>query len=223
MTAFAQLFAAFIAFLAGQGAQVNVVVDGDSLSSGYQIGLSAAYPSIAQAALPAGYLTFEDIAIAGETLQTMEANVSTAVCPLIAAAPKPQIPIVSIWGGSNDILADYNPTALLTVAQNYYQAAKACGAKYVIAWTVIPRNSAFTFVEPNRLTYNAGLRSSYKSMGADYLIDVGADPVIGAPGPTVTLNPVYFLSDNVHLTAFSHSSIIGPYYFAQALQLLASP
>jgi GDSL-like Lipase/Acylhydrolase family len=189
------------------------VVDGDSISSGYELPSGTAYPWIAQALLPEGYFSFVDIAVPGETLQTMEDNIEANVCPRLASVTKPGIAIVSIFGGSNDLVAGFDPNALLKVAGAYYQAARGCGARYVTAWTILPRASAWSFVEPNRLTYNAALRSSYHGLGADALVDIGADPVLGN---IAKVNDTALYIDGVHPTQAEQKNTIGP-AFAAAL------
>jgi GDSL-like Lipase/Acylhydrolase family len=195
---------------------LSVVVDGDSISSGYELPSGTAYPWVAQTLLPEGYLFFVDIAVPGETFQTMEANVQSKVCARLASVSKPGIAIASIFGGSNDLVAGFDPNALLKVAAAYYQAAAACGARYVIAWTILPRASAWSFVEPNRITYNAALRSGYRGMGADALVDIGADPVLGN---AANVDDTTIYMDGVHPTQAEHEQVIGP-AFAAALGAL---
>jgi hypothetical protein len=174
-----------------------VIDDGDSITVGFNTNPVTSYPYLASLYYPPG-CGFINVATNGETLAQMITNLPTNVYPNITSAHSAgQLAYVSIAGGGNDITAGGTASDVETRITTYVSDVIAHGADKVIGWTLWPRTTAG--FETQRLTYNTWLRANFGSIGIDYLIDMGADPVMG---PLAAASDTVLYVDGTHMTYF---------------------
>lgn len=184
--------------------QWSVVADGDSLTRGVGAFTPSwlAYPANAANNYRKAYGITTNVALDGETMVSMLANLSTAVYPLITAAHAAgRAAICSCAGGTNDIGIGANTAAqVMTTATSYFAGLKSNGADYTIGWTLLARNNPGTIMTAV-LTYNQLLRTAVanRTIQIDYLVDAGADSTIG--NSTNVSNATYF-PDGLHPSIF---------------------
>lgn len=194
----------------GARTRPNIVCDGDSLTVGEVVSAVSdeqSWPWQLQ-----GYLDvpcdIQNLGISGRTTEQM----LTQFAGRASALYSPQSPknIAVLFPGSND-LGNGGPVSAATL----YTRVAALVAAYksagftVVLLTVLPRTYGPDppDFESKRQQYRAlvvpGLGGD--KAGADYLLDIGADPILG--DAATPLNSTYFNADHVHLTATSNTII----------------
>lgn len=119
--------------------------------------------------------------------------------------------ILVIEGGSNDIAGGANGATLYSgTTTPLIASAKATGYKVGVA-TLLPR----TGVDTQRLAYNSAVRTN--AGGADFIVDVGAIPGMGAVGDLA--NTTYYNADGIHPNDNGHATIQPLYVTAINAQL----
>ncbi len=99
--------------------------------------------------------------------------------------------VAVIWGGTNDLAGHHGtPAEIFAVLRDFARGERRLGFK-VFVMTMISRDGA----EGDKNAYNALIRANWAGF-ADGLIDLAAEPALGADG--AFRNPV-FSGDGVHL------------------------
>lgn len=167
--------------------------DGDSITAGF--GVTTAYPN---AMTLNGTWTVNNPIIAGRYL-IFNPTFGLSEAPYVIdpfITPQAAQNVVLNWLGINDIRAGV-PTGTLTGAlRSYVQSRKALGWK-VFLGTYLSDGSGTCVYDAARDAVNTYLRSNWQAIGADSLVDFGADVNVGADG--ACLSAVYF-QDLIHPT-----------------------
>jgi lysophospholipase L1-like esterase len=173
----------------------RVIFDGDSLTAGS--GTNTSYPSCLMARWPRP-TPWKNIAVGGETLETILQNAPTNVDPFYAKGRWRNV--VVLWAGTNDIALWNHLTALIYSQLKQYAWARQARGYTVVVLTLLPRSDKavqpVTDFEARRQELNRLIRSEWEGF-ADLLVDVGADPRIGDAGDE--LDSTHYLADRVHL------------------------
>jgi len=174
-----------------------LITDGDSITVGFNTSPVTSYPYLASLNFPPGN-SFINVATNGETLAQMITNLPTNVYPNITSAHAAgQLAYVSIAGGGNDITAGGTASDVESRITTYVSDVVAHGADIVIGWTLWPRTTSG--FETQRLAYNTWLRANFGSIGINYLIDMGGDPVMG---PLAAASNTVLYVDGTHPSYF---------------------
>lgn len=173
-----------------------VVLDGNSLIAPEPIGYSNVVPFLL--AMLGREVCIESWAYPGQSMSTMALNGAFRADHMVALAPRGAVRFWFAWEGTNDLAVNAKDGAAASVerAVSYARAVRSRGYPIVFA-TMTPANPAVS--ETLRLEYNAILRT--RASEFDALIDIGADPVIGAMGSNVLPyygDPVHFTKDVGH-------------------------
>jgi len=199
----------------------QVVCHGDSLtrgenaSSGLGTATGTIYPGVLARALgPAWRVT--NLGTSGWTLDLLAGEAPQKVDSLFD--PKLARNILIIFAGTNDLggARESAETAFGKLTA-YCQARKTAHPWHILV--VTPPMAAYPRVYPDdfdaqMVRYDALIRRNWRTF-ADGIVDVGADPRLGAPG--AERNPVYFSSkDFTHLTDAGYA-IVGQYAAAAVL------
>jgi len=115
--------------------------------------------------------------------------------------------IMVFWEATNDIACNKisGAQALANVA-DFCAARKKAGWDKIVVLTVMPRGNVGADFEPARLEFNDLLKKDYAKYGIDAVVDLDADPVLGAPG--ANNDKTYFRwDDQTHLTALGQSHV----------------
>jgi hypothetical protein len=200
------------------------IVDGDSMTAGYLIGIANSWATLVSEAgglVKVAGFSQPNIAVTGRTLATCLANQPTAVNTNVSASGA--IPsIVSIWAGVNDLnAADNSAAATYANLGTYVSNCHTAGQK-VIVWTIPAGNAA---------TSGGGVASWYPAQRSalNTLIlanSIGADGVVTAPALDSRLQTpgdgIYIITGNSpHYTALGQSICAAE--AATLYQLLAGP
>ncbi len=129
-----------------------------------------------------------NIGVSAKTVEAMSADAWRTLDPLRGAG----LSVAVIWAGTNDLANNHAPPdqVFLTLSR-FADRERKLGFK-VLVMTMISRVGA----DPEKNPYNAMIRAYWKDF-ADGLIDIAANPVLGANG--AFRNPEFF-SDGIHLT-----------------------
>jgi lysophospholipase L1-like esterase len=186
---------------------LNLVFDGNSLTSGTQSTEGRNYP-----AQTAGLLSnagrnvrVRNLGVAGQTTQQMSADAATDVDTLLS---RDGLNICVAWELTNDLVVN-EPTAQAAYDNfvTYCQGRRAAGFK-VVAVTGSPRSASGTpsDFETKRLAANALIRANWATF-ADALADAGADSRIGDTGDE--LDTTYYNADKVHMNNAGYGVVAG--------------
>lgn len=178
---------------------VNIVFEGDSRTRG-AVGYGP-YTTLVGAALAnVGIVTYYNLGISGDKVTQMITEAPSDVDPLIRNGA---LNIVTILGGVNDWFQDHvDGATIATRLTTYCQARKSAGWNLVGIATELPCNAAGW--ETDRTTINNAIYSGYQSMGADFIIDLAVQPVIGT---AAAANDVTLYPDGLHPTDLGYSYI----------------
>lgn len=186
-----------------------IAVEGDSISAGQQTGTATP---------PTNYLTINQsptillMAIGGEGLNEMFAR--RARVNILSSATA-QNNTLLLWGGTNNLL---NGDPVLTVAAEYAaygRSAQAAGWN-AFAFTVLDRLGLNVSIKNQ---FNTIVRANWKAWGFAGLMDIAADPHLGADGASThtSSDPIngcasnnYFNTDQTHPLTCADSGNIGP-------------
>lgn len=183
----------------------QVVCHGDSLtrgenaSSGLGTATGTAYPAVLARTLgPAWRVT--NVGTSGWTINLLTGEAPKKVDPLFA--PHLAENVLIIFGGTNDLGGARESAATAFGKLTAYCRARKAAHPWRIL-VVTPPVAAYPRVYPadfdaQMVQYDALIRRNWRSF-ADGIIDVQADPRLGAPG--AEYDPAYFNSrDFTHLT-----------------------
>lgn len=199
-----------------------ILTAGDSLTAGVAAvtSESATWPQLMLDSLADGAdlkRGFANLAIGGTRSEDWLAHGPTWVDQYYDAARPDNI--LFYWAGANSIGAGTKA-----------EIATFCAARKAVGWTVVCFDVIAGWdsptVESARQTHNAALAADFPTAVAtrirsgasyaDYLIQVGSDPDIGAPGSE--LDTTYFSPDTVHLTDAGQAIVAG--YATAVMNLL---
>lgn len=171
---------------------LDINIDGDSISTtAFQTTPPGPYWEIAQNSNilqpSSGYSYAQNIAVGGEKVSTMAANIATAGASVVSAAHAAgHKAVASVFGGTNDFCNPSYPSA--TVAQVeaswqlYASNARSAGFDYVVLGGILPRGedgvpSALPAqFNIDRQQANSDAVANYKSWGFDAVCPIGLDP-----------------------------------------------
>lgn len=181
----------------------TIAIDGNSLANGEPTKYSNAMYDGALAAN--GGVTQEDVRYFSIGAYTTQQLTSRAVAlidpyynefPTISANRK----IYMFWEGTNDLVltASQTATGCYNNIKNHMIARKAAGWKTVVG-TLLPRNTAVSGFETNRLLVNQMIRDAFANgeTWIDAIADVGGDSNFGQTGQYS--NTTYYNADGVHM------------------------
>lgn len=176
----------------------TVVYVGDSLTYGVeQVGVD--YPYNHYIDLPTwNGMIFEEtnIGVGGLTLYKMKERM--AKYQNVLYHQKSPLNIMVVWGGINDLAianGAHSPQETYSVMAEFCRHARQLGWRVAVLTMISGDNGSENF-DTSKNTYNGLLRTTWQDF-ADVLIDVAANPYLGADG--AHSNGTYFL-DGVHLT-----------------------
>jgi len=164
------------------------VLDGDS-----EIG----FVTNAMMSIPAT-VNIYNLSASGYTIEQLTADAPNAVDPFYQTAANREA--VLMWGGTND--SGGSATTTLNYLNGYCRARHLRGFKCGVM-TMMDRSGADTF----KNSYNTAIRT-YWPVFADFLVDPGADPLLGCDG--CAANTTYF-STGLHPTTGTANNILAPY------------
>lgn len=158
-----------------------IIPDGDSLTSGYLVGMTNAWPVLLSSMLPSGYtVATNDSAWAGKTLVDCLGEYATGVQPeILATVASNAVPIVALRAGINDI-AGSTPATVLSNINQYVDYVHADGGK-IMLWSITRNSTAATSYDWNEKCdqVNFALR---QQTNWDFFVD--ADFGLPKPGNT---------------------------------------
>jgi len=170
---------------------VQLICDGNSLTSGSHSTAGNDYPSVLFGNYPSSWRT-GNYGVSGQTLDDMVTN--SYLLPVKLGALKG---VLICWGGHNDFAAGVSVDSILQLTATY------CAARQAEGWTVIvvtqlPSTYAGQPVglEAMRTAYNDSLRANYP-LWADAIIEIDQDSRIGDAGDQDDTN--YYYTDKIHL------------------------
>jgi lysophospholipase L1-like esterase len=172
----------------------NLVCEGDSLTAGAGLGESSLFPYkfLQLKGLTTTPWGYRIQATGGEDVADLVARAGTTDMFLDETPQN----ILTVWVGTNNLVAGSTPQQTLTALAAYCRARRAMGWK-VAVFTTLPRNVGDNF-ENKRLEYNQLIRD-YRRDWSDYFVDIGADATIGQYGQQDNLT--YYVVGGTHLTA----------------------
>lgn len=195
----------------------QIIVTGDSISQGVFLASpnTQVWPALLQAALGRSYQV-SNLAISGETVNTIAGDVATRLVPLYGPYQDTEY---HIFAGTNDVDAGTSPAVAFASLQAVVNACLACGGK-VAVYTMLPRTDFTGHFEADRQTFNTSIRSTYGGtlVPRVAVADVGNDATIGQAGQNIAPNYI----DATHLTALGQTFVL-PYAVAANAALIAMP
>jgi len=188
----------------------QLVVDGDSITAGFNCNCTTPYAANVQPLLNQP-LAVVDLGVPGDTCTELASNFAKSGShPAALFVPGLPNNILTIMCGTNDI-GSGGATAAQAYASltSYIKAAQAAGYK-VVASTILPFNKD----ELTRESYNVLIRQN--TAGADAIADPASDPTIGCS--SCSTNHVYFAVDDTHPLGPGQAILAN--YFANAINSL---
>lgn len=198
---------------------------GDSLTIGVAsvTAESATWPQVMLDSLEGGAALkrgFANLAVGGTRAEDWLANGAAWVDPYYDAARPDNI--LFYWIGANSMGSGTRAEVM-----------SFCEARKAVGWTVVLMDVIAGWdnptIETARQTYNAAVTADFPTSAAtrirsgasyaDYLVQLGSDPNIGAPG--AELNTTYFSTDKVHLKDAGLAIVAG--YATAVMGLLGYP
>jgi lysophospholipase L1-like esterase len=193
--------------------QELVVAEGDSITAGFGIGNTSNYLNQASA-LFSRPKRLINTAMTGtwvgpaSTVNTMTNRYTGPAAPGGLTLSYYTHTIVSILGGTNDIVGGRSAATIYTDLTTWVSNCKALGYKTIVC-TVLPRSDVTGTLETVRTTLNSSIVAN--TAGADFICDFAAHPVMGANA--TTSNTSYY-SDGIHPTAYGTSLLASLYAYA---------
>jgi lysophospholipase L1-like esterase len=173
-------------FLVSNASALNLIFEGDSLTSG------GTYPFYTAQILNA---TCTNIAVPGEQMAQIIHQGNDADSRYNSSARN----VIVLWAGTNDLHRTQRaPEAIHGEIRDWCRARQEKGFQVIVV-TILPRSdpSNHPTFENDRQKLNTLIRENYGSY-ADGLADVAADARIG--NMDAELEGYYYLKDRVHLT-----------------------
>ncbi len=182
----------------GYSADVNPIflVTGDSITNN----LAAQWQSV----VPDTNFTWKKATLGITSARASQQAASGKYLAGMAYQPYGPHSAVIFWGGGNDLL-DTAPARVLGFMQD------ACNQLRKEGWNVFPATVMSRTTggfDANRDTFNTLLRQRWPSF-ADGLVDIAADPNLGADGAMA--NPTYS-ADGTHPTVFAYNNDVIPLF-----------
>jgi len=151
--------------------------------------------------------------ISGITMEAIAGSEDNRVGPLCHSSTGPAV--YSIFAGTNDFLniGPSTPQSVFASLTDDIQKMKSAGCRVGVL-TMISRggngagNGGAT-LDTDKKAYNALILNGAKSAGADFIVDVAANPNLGADGANG--NSTYFQSDDIHPTQLGQQLIANAY------------
>jgi len=173
-----------------------MIADGDSFSTTF--GGVTPWPS--EVTLTRGPWTVTNIAVPGETLQTMLANAPSHVDSIYNTNYLRNV--VVLWGGQNDLATGRTPAQIYSDMQSYCNARHAVSSTFFCVVATMPAfNPSF---DAGKNTFNNLLLANHS--WADALVDFTGTP-LGCDG--CSSNPTYYMP-NAHPTQFAIDNVEVP-------------
>jgi hypothetical protein len=176
--------------------RANVVLEGDSIGSGYSSVAGQTFLRQAELllALPC---VLTNMGWYGQTMAGNFANYATTLGTYIQVNAKN---ILLITSGTNDIKNGTTAVALYATLKNLAAAGKASGYIVVVS-TILPRSDITAGQDTERLAFNTLVKNGWSSF-AQGLQDFNGDPTIGG-AKTQASNVLYYI-DGVHTTTLGN-------------------
>jgi lysophospholipase L1-like esterase len=154
--------------------------------------------------------------ITGITMEAIEGSEDNRVGPLCLSSTGPAV--YTIFAGTNDFLniPQATPQSVFASLNGDIQKMKRAGCRVGVV-TMLSRvtpnggmasNGGATF-DADKQAYNAFILNGAKAAGADFVVDVAANPNLGADGAYA--NATYFQADGVHPTQAGQQLIANAY------------
>jgi hypothetical protein len=184
----------------------NIVFKGGSWTQGYNVTgegtvTGATYPAqvLTQLGLtPGSSIRAYNLGVFSQSTESMNTN-PRDVFQTYHAMSKQNICL--FWGGSNDIDSGASGQTAYDRAVTFAQRAKNVGFT-VIGITLLPRASANSAYDTERLDYNARLLADTTNFNA--IVDVTVHTFTDA---SIITNTTYYQTDQIHLTAAGYTII----------------
>lgn len=193
----------------GQNYVTHIVFEGDSITAGFGVSISQAYPAKLGLNTLARWNS-KNSAVSGSTTTSISDVARLAGNTVfVSAAP---FKVLSLWIGTNDLHATVDSAAtIMARITAYINARKAEGFNKVVVFTILPVNPATPGLgagaathEARRLQLNDLIRLQRGTLINDY-VDVGVHPILGSVANTT--NTTWF-SDGVHLTPAAYDIVV---------------
>lgn len=200
---------------------LNLVCDGDSLTSGFGASAEHDFPTLMLDLLPSAAITNQ-----GHSADTMNHLVNfaaTDVDPLLVAGMQNAL---VVWAGTNDLWGNTSADATYALGVTYVQARQAVGWK-VIFIDMLPRTisggSSLPAVQQTnfqirRASFNTSVLTAHVWLAEGFL-SVASDANIGADGQQT--NATYY-TDQIHLNDFG-DAYLAPLVVGAVSAALATP
>lgn len=149
-----------------------------------------------------------NLGVSGQTIDQLNVLAPRTIDPLFAASRSKNI--VVLLAGSNELVGGTSVEETFGRIVALCQTRRSAGFK-VVMLTILPRTGLLQKAtkedfETARQGLNASMRKNMATF-ADALVDVAADPMIGAAGATASME--FYQSDGVHLTPKGHGIAAG--------------
>jgi hypothetical protein len=181
---------------ANMGVKLNVVCQGDSITSGYGV----TTPWTSSLILDLTSQVFNE-GVPSETLATMVSNAASVVDTKLRTN---MTNVSVIWGGTNDLVLGSSVATVEGLLTTYAAARKTATYNFVISVEMLDRGDADVHIQKN--AYNAFL------VGPPLPTSIDATTVLPATliADGASSNLTYFQPLGVHPTQFSDTTIIAP-------------
>jgi lysophospholipase L1-like esterase len=177
-----------------------MVVEGDSISYGYNVAENRTFGWVPQCAKLGANPKFVNLAYSGQKMSQMLSRASSSVDWHYAANAQYSERVACVWGGTNDLSAsEVTAEQLQTMWTNWCTGRQTAGYD-VAVFTVLPSVFITGGNESARVAANTWLRANWSSI-ADYFVDV--DSIAALQN---TANTDYYL-DGLHPTALGYQLI----------------
>jgi lysophospholipase L1-like esterase len=170
----------------------NLVWEGDSQSASAPEIVTTADAAVDELHVPVLARTFATGGAVVDTLMARAPSVDGALVRLPGTRN-----VLVVWVGTNDLGFGEDPAAVHEQLRTYAAARRAAGWTVVVG-TALPRSflADVPGYEQRRRAFNDLVRQEWPTY-ADQLVDVGADPQLGAPGAQD--DRALYLGDRTHL------------------------
>jgi hypothetical protein len=169
-----------------------VVIDGQSLNGGQAFGVEASWPF----KVLEGVARRTDVWRPGTGWIELAATRHERVDPLARAAA---LTVLSMNGGSNDVLAGEAGARSYAVQQEYCRAAKAAGFAHVVTFTLLPSTHMTPAMDAERRSLNDLVLANEDDL-FDGVVDLTGHVALSDPS-----GPLYH--DGLHLLPKGHTAV----------------
>lgn len=187
---------------------VNLVIEGDSLSTGVRGTLNNSWCNLLAAQYPE--ISFYNNAEPGQLQTDIATNAAARVDTLLNPNARN---VHGNFSGTNDLAGGATGATTASNNSSYRTARKSAGWDRYFTFTMLPRGAA---TETHRGNLNTALRAQYtitseigpnifENSDGDILIDVAADTRIGDSGDYA--DTTYYDADEIHLNDAGHAVV----------------